>query len=80
MEGVGAADDPGNGESFGMHRCRLLAEGLVEAYRSNIAGTDARIKAVQARFSQNGLNLDAPYLAPGLAEYPLIPTDSQEVA
>jgi hypothetical protein len=78
MEGVGAADDPGNGESFGMHRCRLLAEGLVDAYRWNIVGADARIKAVHARFSQNGLNMDAPYLAAGLAEYPPIPTDSQE--
>src|SRR5262249_20223137 len=25
--GVGMAEDPGNGESFGMHRCRLTAEG-----------------------------------------------------
>jgi len=24
--GVGTAEDPGNGESFGQHRCRLLAE------------------------------------------------------
>jgi hypothetical protein len=80
MNGVGVADDPGTGESFGMHRCRLVAEGLADAFRSNVIGADARLEAVRARFARNGLNLDAPYLGPGLADYPPIAVDSQESA
>src|SRR5436305_14389954 len=30
--GLGFAEDPGNGESFGMSRCRIVAEGLWSAY------------------------------------------------
>jgi hypothetical protein len=29
--GIGAAVEPGTGESFGSHRCRLTAEGIVDA-------------------------------------------------
>src|SRR5207249_725135 len=27
--GLGLAEEPGDGESFGMHRCRLLADGII---------------------------------------------------
>jgi hypothetical protein len=48
--GLGAAEDR-DGESFGMARCGLLAETVV-------AGA-----AVEARFAEDGVDLDAPYRA-----------------
>ena len=36
--GVGVAMEPGSGESFGSHRSRLVAEGLVDAWRQATCG------------------------------------------
>jgi hypothetical protein len=30
--GLGLAEDPGQGDSFGQHRCRLLADAMILAY------------------------------------------------
>ncbi|QDU66527.1 T3SS effector HopA1 family protein [Engelhardtia mirabilis] len=59
--GVAVAEDPG--ESFGLHRARLVAEGLLAA-RST--GSDAdRARAVVDAFRRAGLDPDRPYLNPG---------------
>jgi len=63
--GVGLAEDPGNGESFGMNRCRLTAEGLVDASMQGYRELASRLRAVEARFTLNGLKLEQPYLRPG---------------
>ena len=61
--GIAGAADPGNGESFGMQRCRLTAEGIVEAWRGGAQDVAARSAAVAAKFSANGLDLGRPWLA-----------------
>jgi HopA1 effector protein family len=64
--GVGAAVEPGSGESFGSHRCRLTAEGIVGAWRQDGAQeTPKRMAAVAARFAAAGLDLQRPWLGPG---------------
>jgi type III HopA1-like effector protein len=63
--GVGFAEDPGNGESFGMHRCRIVAEGIVDAWMQGYRDLARRSRAVQERFAMYGLKLDQPYLRPG---------------
>ncbi len=63
--GIGVAEDPNTGESFGMHRCRLVAEGIVDAWKKSDQSVDGRLRAVEARFTQNGLKLELPYLCPG---------------
>ena len=63
--GIGLAEDPGNGESFGMQRCRLLAEAMLSAWRLGQIEPEARLRAAKARFAADGLSLDAPWLAPG---------------
>ncbi len=63
--GIAAAVEPGNGESFGAHRCRLTAEGIVDAWRDGSAGVPARRAAVAARFAAAGLDLARPWLGPG---------------
>jgi hypothetical protein len=55
------------GASFGSGRCRLLAEGIVAAHESGCAQLDDRVDAVARRFAERGLDVEAPYLAPGSA-------------
>jgi hypothetical protein len=63
--GVGAAVEPGSGESFGSHRCRLTAEGIVDAWRQGGGQeTPKRMAAVAARFAAAGLDLQRPWLGP----------------
>ena len=59
--GIGIAEEPGTGESFGMHRCRLLAEALLGTTER---GAAQRMAAVRARFAAEGLDLDRPWMSP----------------
>jgi hypothetical protein len=63
--GLGLAEDPGGGTSFGLHRCALLAEGLIAAHEARQPGARARLAAVEARFAAAGIDLERPYLNPG---------------
>ena len=65
MPGVGLAEDP-DGESFGVRRCALLADGVVRAHEQRLVTTDERVDAVAARFAEDGVAIDAPYLEPAL--------------
>lgn len=66
--GIGVAMEPGSGESFGSHRARLVAEGLVEAWRQGGFDPEARLRAVAERFAASGLDLARPWLTPGAAD------------
>lgn len=62
--GVGLAEDTDNGGSYGMHRCRLLADALIDA--AAVPGDlDARVRVVTGALAARGVDLDAPYLRPG---------------
>lgn len=63
--GLGLAEDPGDGESFGQHRCGLLAEGLVRAHEQRQQTTDGRLATVVETFAEAGVDLERPYLQPG---------------
>ncbi len=63
--GLALAEEPGDGTSFGEHRCRLLAEAIVTASERGLHGADQRHAAVRERFRAAGLTLDAPYLQAG---------------
>jgi len=65
--GVGVAEDDGDVESFGARRCALLADGIVRAHEQGFVDSGAQVDAVAARFAEDGVQLDAPYLAPMLA-------------
>jgi HopA1 effector protein family len=66
--GVGIAEDPNTGESFGMHRCRLTAEGVLDAWASGVQTVEGRLRAIEARFRAAQLDLDRPHLSPGSSE------------
>jgi hypothetical protein len=62
--GIGLAEEPNTGESFGMHRCRLVAQAIVEAWKSGDQSPAGRLDAIAAHFTRAGFNLDLPYLSP----------------
>jgi mRNA-degrading endonuclease toxin of MazEF toxin-antitoxin module len=63
--GLAVAEEPGGGERFGEHRCRLLAEAIFSAGERGLRDAAGRLAAVQERFAADGLTLQAPYLQPG---------------
>jgi hypothetical protein len=64
--GVGLAESPSTGESFGQHRCALLAEGIVDADEQGVAAGSAQIERVIESLAAAGVKIDAPYLEPSL--------------
>jgi hypothetical protein len=60
--GVGLAEDPERSESFGQHRCRLLAEGLLQAHERRVRSLDDGVEIVSDCFEREGLSLATPYL------------------
>ena len=60
--GLSFAEDPGTQESFGMSRCRLLAEGLFLAFQEGLFRTGERLERVRRHFDNSGASLDRPYL------------------
>ncbi len=53
------------GASFGSSRCGLVAEGVVAAHERGEGRIADRVEAVARCFARRGLDIDAPYLAPG---------------
>ena len=67
-DGLGLAENPKTGESFGLHRCRLLAEAVCNAHVRGLDSAEARLSEVVATFTAAGLALERPYLNPGSAD------------
>jgi hypothetical protein len=63
--GMGLAENV-DGESFGVRRCALLADGIVRAHELGLSGVDERVDTAIARFAEDGVPIDAPYLEPSL--------------
>ncbi|MFR9769327.1 lanthionine synthetase LanC family protein [Nocardia sp. SC052] len=61
-DGIGFAEDPGTGESFGQHRCRLLAEALCDDAVRQTRGPVRRLAALVSALELVGVSSDAPYL------------------
>ena len=66
--GLGFAENPKSGESFGMHRCRIAAEAVCRAHARGIDIAPERVAEIAAAFSAAGLSLERPYLNPGSAD------------
>jgi hypothetical protein len=72
--GVSLAEDPHNGESFGQHRTRILAEALCQAatttYENDkiLAKKEDRFNHVSAYLEKSGISMLTPYLNSGSIE------------
>ncbi len=67
-DGLGFAEDPQTGESFGMNRCRLLAEAVCRAEERGEGSAEARLSEIAAVFAAAGLSLERPWLRAGGAD------------
>lgn len=67
--GLALAEDPGGQlESFGMSRCRMLAEGIVRASERGSSDPEQTLSIVGEVLAEAGVSVDAPYLNPGSAD------------
>jgi type III HopA1-like effector protein len=62
--GLGLAEDPETGESFGMNRCRHVAEALWSGHQRQVPNNEY-LRAVKEHFRQQELDFQRPYLNPG---------------
>jgi hypothetical protein len=64
--GLGLAEEPdqkfGVQESFGMNRCQIVANGLLEAWQQGDDSPEKRIKAIIKQFSRLGIDLQRVHL------------------
>lgn len=60
--GLSLVEDPNNGESFGMNRCRIFAEGIWNAFAKGLTDRDSRLHEVKQRFALYELDFSRPYL------------------
>jgi hypothetical protein len=67
-DGIGLAEDPANGESFGMNRSRLIAQAVWDGYARGMQSEDARMAELAIQFQRTGLSLDRPHLRTASAD------------
>jgi hypothetical protein len=68
QDGVALAEDPANGESFGMNRSRLVAQGIWDAYARGMQSEESRMQELAIQFQRSGLSLDRPHLRAASAD------------
>ncbi|HEX8052300.1 MAG TPA: lanthionine synthetase LanC family protein [Thermoleophilaceae bacterium] len=79
--GLALAEDPGLGESFGQHRCRLVARALWRAHEDGHRDAASKRAAIAAAFAEAGLDPARPHLAPGSEDgYEPLPGKAAPVA
>lgn len=66
--GLGLAENPDQGTSFGVHRCQILSEAIVNAHYQNKKTIDKRLNIVQQHFEEKQISLERPYLNPGSSD------------
>jgi hypothetical protein len=77
-DGLGLAEDPGDGLSFGQSRCSLAARALWSCYSDGLADVNARLERVALVFRQCGLDPARPYLNPRSSDiYTLVGTQAR---
>ena len=68
--GIGLAEHPYSqllftyGETFGINRCQIVANTLVDAYMNGDESPEMRMKYIFQHFDNLGIDLDHPYLNP----------------
>jgi len=63
--GLGLAEDPGGGQSFGQSRCRIMAEALHRCHCRGASDLAERLRLVAVVWRERGLDPLRPWLEPG---------------
>ncbi len=67
--GIAMAEDPGNGQSFGISRCELIARALFNACNQNIQAYEDRVESVKEFIAEAGYEFSRFYARPN-SHYP----------
>lgn len=70
-DGFAFADDPGTRESFGMSRCRMLAQAMWTAHGDHARAPEDLLAFVENGFKAEGVSLERPWLNPGHSDVEL---------
>ncbi len=62
--GLGIAEEPISTDSFGFHRCELVATGLVSAFFQGQTTTTDRLKSIETAWDNAQIDRSHPYLNP----------------
>lgn len=73
IPGIGIAEDPGTGQSFGQQRTRCLAEALLRASDLGCLDNDQVLTQIRNRFGEAGVDLDASHLNAGSVDWYEVP-------
>lgn len=73
--GLGVAEDPGTGESFGQSRCRRLAESVWNCYQRGEQTTDARWSEFGRLLKESGLDPEHTHLNSGSLDWYELPPE-----
>ena len=68
--GIGFAESPSGSTSFGLHRCGLIADGLIDSQLRHITSASGRVDAIVERFARQDISLEQPYLNGGSSPHP----------
>lgn len=64
--GLGLAEEPNQKfavqESFGINRCQIVANGLLEAWQQGDDSPKVRMQTILGQFSRLGIDLQRPYV------------------
>jgi hypothetical protein len=71
--GLGFAEDPGDGVSFGAQRCGLIAEALVEAHERGLGEEADRMAVVRAHLARAATTPETPHLGSDSGGEPVFP-------
>ncbi|NEX19927.1 hypothetical protein G3480_06300 [Thiorhodococcus mannitoliphagus] len=69
--GLGLAENPEAGGSFGKHRALILAQGILAARHRD---KSERLSAIEAHFEQRGIDLERPYINAGSRDEYALPS------
>ena len=59
--GLGFAEEPMTGESFGQHRCRILAHSLWTVYEKRLDDAESQLREIATQLEANGVDPEFPY-------------------
>jgi hypothetical protein len=74
-KGLGVAEDPGTGESFGQSRCQRLAESVWNCYQRGEQTTTARWKEFHRLLKERGIDPEHPHINAGSLDWYELPTE-----
>jgi hypothetical protein len=66
--GIALAEDPGDGQSFGFSRCKILAEGLIRGFEQRATGEEQQLALVRQCFQEHGVDPEIPFISRGSSD------------